>query len=233
MHAPTRAASAHKLSLLVVASALAAACAGGRLAVIGPVTDAGGAAADLEQETRLAEPLQIVFAWRLNEARQRHEGRGVARIEPPYRARLDLFTNDGETVLSAALVDGELRLPPDARDDILPPTDLMWGALGVFRPHDVSLLGGDVLEGDAIRLRYRYEDGSELHYQAMAGLLQSLELLEGGRVVQRVEVDMGEDSRYPREATYRNLTAFRELTIVRESMERRAPFDPVIWDPAR
>jgi hypothetical protein len=44
---------------------------------------------------------------------------------------------------------------------------------------------------------------------------------------------MGEDSRYPREATYRNLTAFRELTIVRESMERRAPFDPVIWDPAR
>jgi len=200
--------------------------------VIGPVTDADGAAATLSQETRLEEPLQIVFAWRLNEARQRHEGRGVARIEPPYRARLDLFTNDGETVLSAALVDGELRLPPGSRDDILPPTDLMWGTLGIFRPHGVRLLGGDVLEGDAMRLRYAYENGTELHYEVMAGLLSSLELLEDGHVVQRVEVDMAGDGRYPVEATYRNLTAFRELTIVRESLERHETFDPLTWDPA-
>ena len=217
---------------MCVVTTLTLACGGGRLAVIGPVTDANGAAGELEQDTRLQEPLQIVFAWRLNEARQRHRGRGVARIEPPYRARLDLFTDDGETVMSAALVDGDLRMPPGSRDDILPPTDLMWGTLGIFRPHGVRLLGGDVLEGDAMRLRYAYEDGTELHYEVMSGLLRSLELREGGRVVQRVEVDMGSDTRYPVESTYRNLTAFRELVIVRESLESHEPFDPDVWDPA-
>ena len=227
-----RSVSASRPLIVLASTALTLGCAGGRLAVIGPVPDAGGAATTLSEATRLEEPLQIVFAWRLNEARQRHEGRGVARIEPPYRARLDLFTTDGETVMSAALVDGELRLPPGSRDDILPPTDLMWGALGIFRPHGVRLLGGDVLEDDATRLRYAYEDGTELHYEVMAGLLRSLELLEDGHVVQRVEVDMAGDGRYPVEATYRNLTAFRELTIMRESLEIHEPFAPDTWDPA-
>lgn len=207
-------------------------CMGGQLAVIGPVTDAQGAARDLERDTRLEEPLQITFSWRLNEARQRHQGRGVARIEPPYRARLDLFTHDLETVVSAVLLDGELSLPPGSRDDILPPTDLMWGTLGIVRPHDVRLLGGDRLEGDAMRLRYAYEDGTELHYQMVAGLLSSMQLLEGGHVVQRVELEGEPGSRYPVEATYRNLTAFRELTIVRESLEQVEPFSADTWEPA-
>lgn len=227
-----RSASASRVLIVLVATALTVACGGRRLTVVGPVADADGAAITLSQDTRLDEPLQIRFAWRLNEARERHQGLGVARVEPPYRARLDLFTTDGETVMSAALVDGELRVPPGSRDDILPPTDLMWGALGIFRPHGVRLLGGDVLEGDAMRLRYAYEDGTELHYQVMEGALRSLELLEDGYVVQRVEVDMAADSRYPIEATYRNLTAFRELTIVRESLEGHGPFDPETWDPA-
>jgi hypothetical protein len=232
MPALIRSVLAPRLPIVLVVTSLAVGCSGRQITVIGPVPNADGAAATLTQDTRLQEPLQIVFAWRLNEARQRHEGRGVARIEPPYRARLDLFTMDGETVMSAALVDGELRIPPGSRDDILPPTDLMWGTLGIFRPHGVRLLGGDVLEGDAMRLRYAYEDGTELHYQVMAGLLNSMELLEDGHVVQRVEVDMAGDGRYPVEATYRNLTAFRELTIVRESLETHEPFDLMTWDPA-
>lgn len=195
--------------------------------------DAGGAAADLERETRLDAPTQITFAWTLNEARQRHRGRGVARVEPPYRARLDLFTTDLELVLSAALVDGELRLPPESRDDILPPTDLMWGALGVVRPHGVRLIGGDELEGSAMRLRYAYEDGTELQYEVVAGLLSSLELLDDGHVVQRVELSNEPGSRYPVQAKYRNLTAFRELTIVRESLERVDAFDAAVWDPSQ
>lgn len=212
---------------------LAAGCTNRGLAVIGPVGDAGAEAAGLQQGTSLQESLQIRFQWRLNEARQRHGGIGVARIEPPYKARLDLFTDDLESVLSAVLIDGELRLPPGSRDDILPPTDLMWGTLGVFRPPEARLLGGDRLEDDAMRLRYAYDDGTELHYQVQEGLLRSLELVEDGHVVQWIEVNMGVEGRYPVEAKYRNLTAFRELTIVRESIERVAPFDASIWDPAR
>lgn len=218
---------------MLLATALASACGPRRLAVIAPLGDPNGAAAELERDTRLEEPVQITFAWSLNEDRQRHRGRGVARVEPPYRARLDLFTTDLELVLSAALVDGELRLPPDSRDDILPPTDLMWGALGIFRPHDARLLGADELEGGAVRLRYVYEDGMELEYEVLDDLIHTLELMDGGHVVQRVELTNGADSRYPLEARYRNLTAFRELTIVREGIERKDSFDPDIWDPSR
>jgi hypothetical protein len=50
-------------------------------------------------------------------------------------------------------------------------------------------------------------------------------------VVERVELDMDE-SRYPAEATYRDLTAFRELRLRRASVERVEPFPPDIWDPA-
>lgn len=221
-----------RATVLLLMGISATSCAGRRLAVVAPLSDAAGLAASLEQDTRLSESVQINFEWHLNEARQRHRGIGVARVEPPYRARLDLFTDDLETVLSAVLVDGELRLPPDSREDILPPTDLMWGTLGIFRPHDVRLLGGDRLEGDATRLRYAYTDGSELHYEVMEGLLRSLELLEDGYVVQRVEVSMEGGDRYPVEATYRNMAEFRELTILRRSLEEVAPFDPSIWNPA-
>jgi hypothetical protein len=209
------------------------ACGPHRLGVIAPMGDPATAATDVERQTGLDEPIQITFEWSLNEARQRHRGRGVARVEPPYRARLDLFTTDLELVLSAALVDGELRLPPGSRDDILPPTDLMWGALGVMRPHEARLIGGDELEGNAMRLRYTYDDGTELHYEVVGGLLSSLELLDGGHVIQSVALSNDAVSRYPVEAKYRNLTAFRELTIVRESLERVDAFDAAIWDPSQ
>jgi len=220
------------LGSVVLLAVVVAGCATGRAAVVGPVPDPGGTATRLERGTELGEPLQIRFEWRLNEARQRHRGVGVARVESPYRARLDLFTDDLESVLSAVLIDGELRLPPGSRDDILPPTDLMWGALGIFRPHDVELLGGDRLEDDGVRLRYAYSDGTELHYEASQGQLRSLELLEDGHVVQRVEVTTEGGDRYPVEARYRNLSDFRELTIVRESLEEVSSFPAGIWDPA-
>jgi len=211
---------------------LLAACSAGRPAVVGPVTGVQGVATALEQETRLEEPLQVFFEWRLNEARQRHRGTGVARVEPPYRARLDLFTDDLETVATAVLLDGQLLLPPQSQEDILPPTDLMWGTLGVVRPHGVRLLGGDRLEDDATRLRYAYDDGRELHYEMLDGHMRSAELLEDGHVVQRVELEFGAGDRYPRQATYRHLGEFRELTIVRRSLEPSEPFDPEIWDPS-
>ena len=197
-----------------------------------PIPDAQVSARTLEQETRLEGPLRIVFGWQLNEAGSRVSGRGVARVEPPYKARLDLFLGNGESVISAALVEGELRLPPGAPEDVLPPADLMWGALGVFRPEDhMQLVGGDRLEGEALRLRYRYGDGSELHYQAANGSLRSLELVRDGHVVQRVEVAPSDGTGYPVEATYRNMAAFRELKLTRESLQRVAPYPSGIWDP--
>jgi hypothetical protein len=217
---------------LVLLAALTAACGPRRLAVIAPIPDAADAASRLRSDTDLREPLQIVFGWQLNDGGQRVRGRGVARVEPPYRARLDLFLDNGETVISAGLVDEELRLPPGAPEDILPPPDLMWGALGVFRPQQgTRLLSGDRLEDDGVRLDYGYDDGRQLRYEAVQGALRSLELMDRGHVVQRVDVSAEHQDGYPVEATYRNLADFRELKLVRESLQHVEPFDPDIWDP--
>ena len=216
----------------VSVAVLAASCGPRRLAVVGPMGNAAGAARVLQRGTGPVGPIRIDFSWQLNEAGSRMSGVGVARVEPPYRARLDLFLENHETVLSVALVDAELRLPYGSRDDILPPVDLMWATLGVFRPvADAVLVGGDRLEGDAQRIRYRQVDGTELHYEVAEGTLRSVELLEGDAVVQWVRVVGSEDGGYPREATYRNLIAFRELKITRDELRMVEPFDPTIWDP--
>ena len=41
--------------------------------------------------TAPSAPLHILFDWTAREPDARFTGRGVARVEPPYRARLDLF----------------------------------------------------------------------------------------------------------------------------------------------
>jgi len=218
----------------LLALAGAGACAPRGPAVVGPAVDAERLATSLEDRTSLDEPIRVVFAWSLNESGVRMKGRGVARIEPPYRARLDLFLDHGETVVSAALVDGDLRIPPGMPNGILPPPDLMWGVLGVFRPDtDARLLGADRLEDGSVRLRYAYPDGRVLALQVMGERVRSMELLQDGHVVQRVALDLDDASRYPDEATYRNLAAFRELKLTRETLEHVGPYPPDIFDPLK
>jgi hypothetical protein len=198
-----------------------------------PAVDARQLVRSLRERTALDAPAFVVFAWQLNESGTHMKGRGVARIEPPYKARLDLFLGNGETAVRAALVDGDLRLPHDAPSDILPPPDLMWGVLGVFRPDtDAALVGAERADGGTIRLRYRYQDGRELDFQVAGGRVRGLDLRdEGGHVAQHVELGLDGANRYPKEATYRNLSAFRELKLTRESVEHVAPYPPETWNP--
>jgi len=207
-------------------------CGPQRVAVIGPVVGVEGVADGLERSTRLDGPTRIDFSWRLNESGSRLAGVGVARIEPPYRARLDLFLENGESVISAALVDDELRLPPGAPDDVLPPTDMMWATLGVFRPVEgTRLIAGEELEDGGQRLRYAYESRGELHFEVANGAVRSLDVLDGGSVVEWVRLEPSADGRYPDSAVYRNLVDFRELSIERRTVQDSEPFDPAIWDP--
>jgi hypothetical protein len=216
----------------MVALAALAACAPGRVAVVGPMASPQPMAESLQSETRLVEPTRIDFTWELNEAGARVKGVGVARVEPPYRARLDLFLEKGETVISAALVGDDLRLPPGAPDDILPPVALMWGTLGVFRPIEgARLIGGDRLENRAERLRYAYTQDRELHFEVGPGTVLAVELLEGASVVEWVRLETEPEGSYPASATYRNLIDFRELKIVTTSVRRAGPFESAIWDP--
>lgn len=225
----------HTLARVALALGLSLAiggCAARRAAVVGPIESPARVADELERRTQLTEPTRIDFTWRLNEGGSRIRGVGVARIEPPYRARLDLFLDNQESVISAALVENELRLPPGAPDDVLPPVDLMWATLGVFRPVEgTSLIGGERLEEGGQRLRYGYPGGDELHFELRDDALAVLEVVEGGSVVEWVRLEPSTDGRYPESATYRDLLDFRELRITRTSVEASEPFDSSIWDP--
>lgn len=225
--APTRA-----LPALALAAALLG-CAGGRPGTPVPDTRVEEAARVALEDSRLREPVQIIFGWQLNESGSRLRGRGVARMEPPYRARLDLFTENGETAARAALVDDELRVPPEVDRRLIPPPPLLWTSLGVFRPGEgAEAVDGRSVEGDALRLRYRTPGGEELRYELRDRTVVAAELVREGTVVERVRLEPGASGRFPDEATYRDLTAFRELKVTVESIERVEPHSPDIWHPA-
>ena len=93
------------------------------------------------------------------------------------------------------------------------------------------MVGGDRLDDDLIRLKYRYEDGTELHYATEDGVLKKLEMLSDGDVIQWVEIDRDGETRYPARATYRNLADFRELKIIRQELDLVEAYPIGIWDP--
>lgn len=208
-------------------------CTPGRAAVAGPMPAPTSRADVYRAGTRLDGPTRIDFEWQLNEQGSRVSGQGVARIEPPYRARLDLFHNL-ETAVTAALVGDDLRLPPGAPEDVLPPVELMWATLGVFRPFaGTRLIGGDQLVDEGERLRYESPGGRELHFDLRDGRVEAAEVLEGGSVLEWVRLETDPEGRYPLRATYRNLVDYRELTITRTEVSDALPFDPSIWTLGR
>ena len=219
----------------VLATALwLGACAASRNELPPPGPEVQGATSSLRDRTRLEEPVRVLFAWRLNERGSRIGGRGVARMEPPYRARLDLFTENGETAARAALVEGELRLPPEVDRRLIPPAPLLWTALGVFRPGDEARLAGGQGSMEAeLLLHYALPGGGALRYDVREGRVRTAELLRDGEVVEQVRLEWTEGERLPREARYRDLAAFRELEVGVESTETVESYDPEIWDPGR
>lgn len=193
--------------------------------------DASAVALRLEGTTAPTEPARIFFEWSVSDRDARFQGRGVARVEPPYKARLDLFLGNGETVARAALVNDDLRLPAGAPAGLVPPAEMLWGILGVFRPGvNITLLGGESLGEGRIRLRYRRPDGIELRFTIAGGRVAEIERLRQGSTVERITVEPDDRNRYPTAATYRDLAAFRELKLTRERVEQVEAFPPDIWE---
>jgi hypothetical protein len=184
--------------------------------------------------TRPGEPLQVRFGWRLREADLRYRGRGVARMEPPYRIRLDLFTDRGETLFQAALVGGALRIPFWAPRELAPPPALLWAAVGVFRPDpDMELAGGRRAERGGMVLRYRKDTDTELRFRLENGRLARAELHRGGHLAEVVELSFRGSSEDLRETVYRNRREFRELVFEIEGVESVETFPTDIWYPGQ
>ena len=191
-----------------------------------------------EHSTRLRQPSKLVFRWSAREPDFRGSGVGVARVEPPYRARLDLFLDNGESAAVAALVGDRLSIPGDVSPALVPPPALLWAAFGVFRPGDDAEFASGRVEGGRLEVEYALPAGDRLRFRLRGGVVRDAARLEGGAVVERITVS-GERSApgleggsYPLDATYRNLPDFRELKLELESVEHVDPFPPDIWDPA-
>ncbi len=186
----------------------------------------------IEYTTRVSRPSMIVFRWRAQEADRRREGTGVARVEPPYRARLDLFLDNGEVAAIAALVEDELRVPPSLPTELVPPPPLMWAVFGVFRPGaGAEMVSGRITRGTMV-LDYALPTREQVRFQLRERAVVNAARLDRGSVVETVFLsDREGDSIFPAEATYRNLPGYRQLRLTLESIEHVDEFPPDIWYP--
>ena len=176
-------------------------------------------------------PLRIVFQWRIMQADARFSGQGAGRVQPPLRARLDLFGPGGNAVLSAALVGDDLRLPPGVPPVQLPPPALMWAALGVVAPPDRATLVGTSVEPARTRLYYQIDEG-RLRYTLEGDQLTAALWETDGR---RMVVDLSGTSRLglPGEALYRDPSGPTELMLNLEQVDEAEPYPPDTWQPGR
>ena len=213
-------------------AAAAAGCAG-----TAPAGTAAPAPADPAVEaaaissTALRNPVELVFDWRISERETRFTGKGVARIHG-NRARVDLFGPRGESYLSAVLVNMELRLPIGLESVPLPPPDLFWSVLGVFRAPAGAELVSTRDERTSRRLEYR-SAGDRWQYRLDDGRLTAAEWMgakEGRRTVQIV----GYHARgVPEKATYRDWPAFVELDLTLQEVREVEGFPDDTWTIAR
>ncbi len=217
--------------------ALAGAGCGGAPAPAPPVAPLAQAraAADAARVRVPRGPGRVVFSWRAREPDFRGSGSGVARVEPPDKARLDLFLDNGETAFAAALVGDDLRVPARALPaSLVPPPALLWAALGIFRPgRRARLVEGRVAGGTGTLL---YDDpespGARTLFRLRDHSIVEAAVLEGAAAVERVVVEARSDGEpYPARAAYRSLRDFRELILELRSHDDADAFPPEIWRP--
>lgn len=195
-------------------------------------TDLRAEALLIEYTTRVAQPSRIVFRWRAQEPDFRDSGVGVARVEPPYRARLDLFLDNGEAVATAALVEDELRIPASLPSELVPPAPLMWAVFGVFRPGAGARMAQGRITRGTMELEYELPSRDQVRFQLRDRAVVNAERLERGSVVETVFLsDREGDTIFPGEATYRDLPGYRELKLTLVSIDHVDSFPPDIWYP--
>lgn len=178
--------------------------------------------------TAPSQPLHVMFAWTLRERDARFSGDGVARVQPAYRGRLDLFGPRGETYLEAAINGAELRLPAGAPSDALPPAALLWAALGVLYPPDGATLVATSTDAGETRLEYARGD-ERWRFRLQDDMLRYAEWQDGASGRRTVEVEAGQGTGFPARTLYRDWLAFRELELTLETIEHVDAFPDDIF----
>jgi hypothetical protein len=175
----------------------------------------------------MESPTAVTFSWQLAEEGLRLSGRGVARVLPPERARLDLFLGNGEPAARAVLVGEDLRLPVLMPGGVIPPPPLLWATLGVYRPGPgrTEVRTGD---GGMREVTVYLDSGESVRYDFTGERMRAAYLAQGGSITREVRLEWG-DGELPSSARYRDLASFRELVITSEEVRQVAGFPPDIW----
>jgi hypothetical protein len=202
-----------------------------------PIAEPGELAERLRKAGTPVEPQLIEFKWRYRGREGRFSGEGAVRVNPPDSVRLDLFGPDWSGVQSAVLLGDQVYYLGEQRIELPPPT-FMWTMLGAFRPP----------AGVAPRANQRGE-WSELIYDLPSrrsvvfrfdsvGALVEAELEIEGDAVQRIRVEPGDPGigpssyTWPKEARYRDLAEYHEVSIDVTEIREHAPFESRIFDVA-
>jgi len=175
----------------------------------------------------------VRFKWHLREPDLRIEGLGVARLGIPNHARVDLFLENGESVLAAALVGDDIRVGDDRGYlGVIPSPPLLWASLGLFRPGENSELAfSQKIGDDRIELIYSLPSGSQISYGMSKNVIERVRLIENNQTIHVVDLGIETLERLPSEATYRNLVSYRELVIELESAIGVESYEENIWHP--
>ncbi len=163
---------------------------------------------------------QLVFKWDYEEGQIAARGDGAIRTAAPDSARLDFFLGGGLGAGAAILIGDSLRTPrADLARRYIPPTPLMWAALGRLAipplPDTVVRVDGDLVQADVGRpLQWRV---------AIRGdTLLQLQHVSGGKITE--SVTRGPDGTLTFSAPGARRTL--RLTILRE---QPGSFDASIW----
>ena len=202
-----------------------------------PENGAGPAAVEIERAAVAAAalpatPLRLVYSWSLLDRDAKFSGQAATRVQPPDRARLDLFGPRGEGYLSAALVGSDLRVPTSLQEraSLVPAPPLLWTTLGVLRPPADARLTDARRSGDETRLEY-VRGNERWKFTVVGRSVRHAEMQPAGGG--RYTVDLkGDGARgLPKQAVYRDYAAFRELTLTLDRADEAQPFPPDTWSP--
>ncbi|MDE0807019.1 MAG: hypothetical protein OSA24_05680 [Longimicrobiales bacterium] len=175
----------------------------------------------------------VRFRWELREPDLRMDGLGVIRLGVPDKVRVDLFLENGESVLGAALVGNEIRVGEGQPYlEAIPAPPLLWAALGLFKPGQESVLvRSERLGTNEIKIEYSISSTSQISYDIFNNQIRSVSILENGRTIHSMRLELETLERLPSRATYRNLNSYRELVMILDTVDGVEPYDERIWSP--
>lgn len=180
-----------------------------------------------QRATAPQRPQHVTFDWALTDRDARFSGKGVVRLAPPYRARLDLFGPRGEAYVVAVLDGQELRLAPAGATELLPPAAFLWASLGVFRRPEQPLTAAR-RTSSGVELAFAGGSDSWRFNLGAEGLRQAeWQGPDGGR--RTVELSGHAAATLPQRGAYRDWVAFRELTLTVTGVENVDAFSEDIW----